>query len=42
MNMKNYYNIWYSVRKVVSMFELSETQFEITVIDKIACKAHLE
>jgi len=31
-----------SGRKVVSTLELSETQFERTVRDKMACKNHLE
>jgi len=29
-------------RKAVSKLELSETQFESTFRDKIACKTHLE
>jgi len=31
-----------SGRKTVSKFEMSETQFERTPRDKIACKTHLE
>jgi len=31
-----------SGRKAVSKFKLSETQFERTVRNKIACKTHLE
>jgi len=35
-------NLVQSGKKVVSKFELPETQFERTVGDKIACKTHLE
>jgi len=31
-----------SGRKAVSKFELPETQFEMTVRDKMVCKTHLE
>jgi len=31
-----------SGRKALSKFELTETQFERTVKDKIACKTHFE
>jgi len=33
-------NLVQSGRKAVSKFELPETQFEMTVKDKIACKTH--
>jgi len=39
---KKVQNLVQSERKAVSNFELSETQFERTVKDKIADKTHLE
>jgi len=41
-NIKKHYKIWQSGSRAVSKFELSETQFERTVRDKITCKTHLE
>jgi len=41
-DIKNTKNRVQSGKKTVLKFELSETQFEKTVRDKIACKTHLE
>jgi len=42
-NLKKHHKIMYSSgRKVVSKFQLTETQYEKTVRDKIACKTHLK
>jgi len=37
-NLKKYYKIWWSVKKAVSKFELSETQFERTARAKSPVK----
>jgi len=42
-NLKKHYKIRYSQRrKTVSKFQVSDPQFERTVMHKIACKPHLE